>query len=453
MSVTACIYTRLSKAPDGSTEKVERQEEDARQVADRLGWKVGHVYVDNSKSAWRRDVIRKGWEQMLGDLEAGRWDAVVVYHGDRLVRQPRDLERLLSIADERRLRLASVTGDRDLSSADDRFVLRIEAAQACRESDNISRRTSRAKQAAAKKGLPAQGRRRAYGWTADGTELVPHEAAELRSIAERVLLGESMVGIMRDLKDRAVPTVDGGVWRVTTLRDMLSNPRIAGLATYKGEIVGRCHRPAILDEDTWRMLRGIFTLRAGGRHAPREGRYLLSGIARCGTCTGPLYVNRDHGRPLYLCRNDGCTYHVGRDQRQLDEFLTGVVVGMLGTLELHPPTGTGADRLHADLAGLEARRRHLEDELLSTNGRSAALITKAVFQLDERIDALRARIAGMIHQPAAHVRGISRKQWDALPLDRRRAVIRGLVTVVVLPTRTRGGRGGFDPSFVQIQPV
>ncbi|KAB1141601.1 hypothetical protein F7R91_31780 [Streptomyces luteolifulvus] len=54
------------------------------------------------------------------------------------MRQPFDLERLLSVAESRGIRIASPSGARDLDNPDDRFILRIEVAQACRESDNTS---------------------------------------------------------------------------------------------------------------------------------------------------------------------------------------------------------------------------------------------------------------------------------------------------------------------------
>ena len=68
MGQLAAIYCRLSWAPDGSVEKVDRQEEDCRKLAERLDWTVSeeHVYKqDNHASAWKRTRRRKGWEAML----------------------------------------------------------------------------------------------------------------------------------------------------------------------------------------------------------------------------------------------------------------------------------------------------------------------------------------------------------------------------------------------------
>lgn len=49
------------------------------------------------------------------------------------MRQPRDLEELLQIADDHDITLHGQANRRDLSDPDDRFFLRIEVAHACRE--------------------------------------------------------------------------------------------------------------------------------------------------------------------------------------------------------------------------------------------------------------------------------------------------------------------------------
>src|SRR6266705_632727 len=161
---SAGIYCRLSVSPDGSVEKVERQEADCRKLAKRLGWTVHQVYPDNSRSAWQRNRKRPQWEQMLADIKAGRLDGILVYHGDRLIRQPWDLELLLQLADDRRLPLASPQGTRDLSNEDDRFILRIEVAQACKSSADTSRRVKRGIEARAEKGGSGAGSNRPFGY-------------------------------------------------------------------------------------------------------------------------------------------------------------------------------------------------------------------------------------------------------------------------------------------------
>src|SRR5579859_3076293 len=195
--VRAALYCRMSVADMGDVEKVERQEEDCRQVCERMGWEPAEAFVDNNRSAWQINRKRPRWDAMLEGVADGRFDAIVVYHGDRLIRQPFDLEKLLSLASERGIRLASPTGTKNLDSADDRFVLRIEAAQACRESDNISRRTRRAKQARREQGVATLGRTRAFGREADGS-ICEAEAAAIRDVFARLVAGETKSSLWKE---------------------------------------------------------------------------------------------------------------------------------------------------------------------------------------------------------------------------------------------------------------
>ncbi|MGH3926479.1 MAG: recombinase family protein [Pseudonocardiaceae bacterium] len=138
----AAIYCRISRALDEDQTGVDRQERLCREVAERLGLVIvpGCVFVDNNRSAWQRNRHRPGWDGLLEVIRAGRVAHVFVYHPDRLMRQPRDLEELLTLSDEHDITLHGQANCRDLSDADDRFFLRIEVVHACRSSDDTSRR-------------------------------------------------------------------------------------------------------------------------------------------------------------------------------------------------------------------------------------------------------------------------------------------------------------------------
>jgi site-specific DNA recombinase len=114
----AAVYCRISHAGDDDQTGVERQERICREVADRLGLVIepGMVFVDNNRSAWRRNRKRQGWDQMLEAARAGLVRHIVAFHPDRLMRQPKDLEELLSIADDADITLHGQANRRDLSS-------------------------------------------------------------------------------------------------------------------------------------------------------------------------------------------------------------------------------------------------------------------------------------------------------------------------------------------------
>ena len=109
---------------------MERQERMCRDVAERLRLQVatGHAFIDNNRSAWKRDRKRPGWDELMGAIQRGEVSHVIAYHPDRLMRQPADLEELLRLADQNRVTLHGQAGGRDLSDPDDRYILRMEVA-------------------------------------------------------------------------------------------------------------------------------------------------------------------------------------------------------------------------------------------------------------------------------------------------------------------------------------
>src|SRR4051794_22377155 len=90
MTIRAGIYVRISQDRDGSRLGVERQEQDCRTLAARLGWDVGKVYCDNDISAYG-GKRRPQYQELLDDIEAGTIGGVIAWHPDRLHRQPKEL--------------------------------------------------------------------------------------------------------------------------------------------------------------------------------------------------------------------------------------------------------------------------------------------------------------------------------------------------------------------------
>jgi DNA invertase Pin-like site-specific DNA recombinase len=187
----AVIYCRISKARDEDQTGVDRQERLCREVVQRLGLVIvpGGVLVDNNRSAWQRNRTRPGWTALLEAIRAGRVRHVIVYHPDRLMRQPRDLEELLTLSEEHDITLHGQANRRDLSDPDDRFFLRIEVAHACRSSDDTSRRLRDALADRARAGRPHSSGQRPYGYAADAVTVIEPEAVIIREIYARYLEG------------------------------------------------------------------------------------------------------------------------------------------------------------------------------------------------------------------------------------------------------------------------
>lgn len=481
----AGIYCRLSFAPDGSLEKVDRQEVQCRERAVQLGWVISeaHIFKDNSRSAWQRHRKRPGWTALLNALDAGEIDCILVYHGDRLMRQPYDLERLLSIADSKDLRLASVSGVRNLDDPEDRFILRIEVAQACRESDNTSRRVRNGLTVRASKGLSQAGGYRPFGFGVqigirkktdaqtgetvevpvyDVTQHVPEEAAYAAEGVERMLAGQSQIGVVKWLNTKCTTTA-GNPWTTKTWRDYVMSPRIAGLIQHDGVLRKAAWDP-IISEETRQDVLALYERNAKENPYPgRDRKYLLSTVAECGGCGSSMRARPMGGagnprrRTRYTQYNCPVCKKVARKTDHVDAFVDGKVLGLLNDprflTELHALDGDEGKSISAEIAELERRKRQTKEQLDNLAKNPDIDITMALTGLasfDKEIAELRLKLTATAKQRRlARVVGYSWEQWKGEPVNVRSEVVRDLYRVVILPTERRGP--GFDPASVRLE--
>src|SRR5436305_1078316 len=96
MARAAAIYARISSDREGTALGVERQIQDCLALAEQRGWPVAETYIDNDVSAWSGKG-RPAYRRLLQDLKSGARDALIIWHPDRLHRQPRELEEFLDL--------------------------------------------------------------------------------------------------------------------------------------------------------------------------------------------------------------------------------------------------------------------------------------------------------------------------------------------------------------------
>ena len=465
-AIRAGIYCRLSLARDGDTTKVDDQARICRELCQRLGWVLaegcGHpqrngVYADNSRSAWRRDRKRPGWDAMLADVGAGKLGALIVYHGDRLVRQPRDLEDLLDLAHGKGIRLASPTGTRDLDDDEAQFILGIEANMARRESANISRRTKMGIERRRRGGIVNSGGRggRLFGFDTDGVTHFPADRCSLatreevveadivREVYARALAGEGIRHIAAALRKRGITTTAGKPMHPIAVRRILSSPRYAGLMPDGASAAA--WKPIVGRED-WENASALISGRAAmlaPAHTAR--RYLLSGIARCGACGGPMQVLpayvKGTGEQIparYGCLTAPCR-KVFRNLEHLDTYVTVRTVAKLSDKRNPPGRIPSAPGLAAELRALTGERAAIEAAITDhTKGRLHLLLGRL-----DSVDARLAQLRELITADAGarltrgHA-GITEDEFTALPLSVRRALVAACFRVTVLPASRRG---------------
>lgn len=458
----AAIYARISSDPTGDQLGVSRQIEDCLALAQRRGWPVQGRYVDDDRSAYS-GKRRPQYRQLLDDIRRGSIDAVVVWHLDRLHRQPRELEEFFDVCDAAGVSaLASVTGDVDLSTHDGRFMARILGAVARKESDDKSRRIARKHLEMAQTGEWAGGGTRPFGYQADRRSLDPVEARFVGEAATRVLAGESLRSVTADLNARAVPTVHGGSWTTQVVRRLLLSARISGQREHHGQIVGKAQWDAIISTEDTARLRAL--LNDPARRLDRTPRrYLLAGLLRCAHCDAKLISRpRGDGTRRYVCARvpgrAGCG-KIAILAEPLERLVQEAILYRLDTPELadalsgRSSEGKEAARASAEL---EADQRQLE-ELATAYGNR--LITFREYlaarkPIETRIDAARRALArdSKLTAVADYVGdgAALRARWDDLPFSRQRAILAALLDRAVVGAAVRG-RTAFDPS--RITPV
>ncbi|MBV8540278.1 MAG: recombinase family protein [Pseudonocardiales bacterium] len=450
--INAAVYVRISSDVTGEGLGVARQEADCRALAEAKAWTVMEVYRDNDTSAYS-GTRRPGYERLLTDIEAGTVRAVVAWHGDRLHRSPKELERFIDLAERTGLRVETVkAGTIDLSSASGRAVARTLGAWARFESEHKSDRIRRKLTDNAAAGLP-HGGMRPFGWEADRRTIRESEAAVLREAYARVLAGEPIRALVRDFNARGLLNASGRPWRHPTLREVLLHARHAGLRTHNGTVVGDADWPELVAPESWRALTRVLNDPARVTTPGRAGRLnLLSGIATCAVCGASLRVGHSRGVRAYRCTLNGC---VSRTRDLLEQFVTNVMVARLSrpdALSLLAPGDDGGARREAEGAAERVRQR-LDDAAASfaagnLTTRQLEVITS---QLKPELAALEAAAAPPADRSTVLGKLVSTdnvaRVWESTPPDVRRAAIALLMEIKV--GRARRGPG-FDPDTVFI---
>ncbi|HEV7949601.1 MAG TPA: recombinase family protein [Glaciihabitans sp.] len=455
----AAIYARISRDVTGQGLGVERQLADCRDLAAARGWVVAEEYVDNDISAYK-GKLRPSYQRMLEDIAAGRRDAVIVYNTDRLTRRPIELEQFVQICENAGVQqFATVTADINLGNDDGMFMARILAAVAAKESGRKSERQKRKAREIAEAGKPNGGNLRPFGYERDQVTVVESEAVVLRILADRYLAGESLMSLTRWLQDEGVMSVAGLPWRTTTLRQTLTNPRIAGLRAHNGVVVANAVWPAIITPGTHEQLVALFARKKStGKRAPR--RYLLSGLLRCGRCDNKLFSSARQDTRRYVCMSGPDHGGCGKltiVAAPVEEWLAEAVLMRLDSPVMVDALAgrAAADERHtALLKALESDKAQAKElaELWGNKAISTAEWKVARETIEPRIFATERQLsqlagANTLDGVVGHGEEL-RASWESLNLSRQAAIVAAILDYATITPKTTSGRSPVDPNRI-----
>jgi site-specific DNA recombinase len=378
------LYCRVSQDRDGTEKSVDDQEAVGRGWVEAAGAVVADIYRDADRSASRFATReREEFTRLRHDIEAGKLDMVWFWE---LSRSQRKLGVFADLRDLcRNQGVAWVIRDRvyDPHSYADMMTLGMLSVIGENESELTSERVRRGQASSATAGRPhgktPYGYRRDYDratrrflrqepniWDDDGQAKEASPAWVVREIFARFAAGTGIHGIAQDLNDRGIPAPAGGRWVQPTIRQMLLSPTYIARRVYQGEIVEGVTPlwDPLVDEETFWTCRRILSDPRRTTTRPSRARHLLSYLARCGECGGPLNLRpngREHGYDYqhYTCY-DGCGISIA--QARLDDYVEEVIVRWLsspavfadltqgGDSEAAAQARADAEQLRADLA-------------------------------------------------------------------------------------------------------
>lgn len=416
------IYARISDDTEGRAAGVTRQIEDCTTLAQRTDWPLAPIepFVDNDISASTRSKKRRpAYERLLELVELGEIDGIIYYSNSRLTRRPREFEDIIELVERTGVHLNSVVSVRaDLSTADGRQIARWQAAADAAEAERTSERVTRAFVQRRGNGKPNPSSR-AFGFETGGMEIRESEAALIREAADRVINeGWSLGMVVRDWNERKIPTVrkaDG--WSRMTVRRTLTNPRVAGLISHHGEILGEGKFGAILTREQQEQVEAICASRRRGNTTSfKERKHVLAGFLVCGRCGRPMKVNGlfdtsgDYRKDSFvICSPSqyGCG-KVKRNLRHLESYLDGVVRAYV---DMATPAGDGGIP-----EAMLAQAEDLQTQLAEVTSEIADL--QAAFKAQQiRFKDYNAALSTLRDREEATIRALRNLESDAQMVD------------------------------------
>lgn len=227
------IYARVSSNTMNQLESLKAQVSGLTKfVSGHNNWKLVDIHIDIASA--KKDSARPAFHQMIEECKAGLTDIVVVKSISRLGRDTVEVLDAINTLKEADVRI--IFRQEELDTLTVGSSLLIFTIEACTQAENETRSANikwGIKQRA-KNGSLGFYRRKCYGYDKDKNgELVINEeqAVIVRLIFDLYLGGKSILGIVKELKERGIKSPTGkDNWPKRSIEEMLSNEKYIGIS-------------------------------------------------------------------------------------------------------------------------------------------------------------------------------------------------------------------------------
>ena len=328
--INAGLYIRVSterQAKEGYS--VPAQKQNLSSFAKQQGWNIYDIYADEGISA-KNIQDRPEVKRLIDDIKQNKLDVVILYKFDRLTRDSRDTEDIISLIQTFGIQVFTLSGGTvDVSTATGRFAIRINGAVAQLEREQTIERVRFAFKQKVSQGYTLASQTTCYGYDRKKHEkemtINSNEAKVVKRIFRMYNDGSTFTEIAHILNAEKVPTKNKGkklkkvnsdeyyevnsVWQPKTIRLILTNPVYIGKVRYH---IGKpdyfeadgLHKP-LITEKAWNKTQARVNKikHVSKTNLPREDVYYC-GTLVCGICGHKLTTNRTK-----KTRKDGTFYY------------------------------------------------------------------------------------------------------------------------------------------------
>ena len=227
------IYARVSSNTMDQLESLKAQISGLTKfVSGHNNWKLVDIHIDIASA--KKDSARPAFHQMIEECKAGLTDIVVVKSISRLGRDTVEVLDAINTLRDSQVRI--IFKQEELDTLTVGSSLLISTIEACPQAENETRSDNikwGIKQRASNGSLGFY-RRKCYGYDKDenGDLVINKEQAEVvKLIFDLYLGGKSILGIVKELKDRNIKSPTGkDNWPKRSVEEMLSNEKYIGIA-------------------------------------------------------------------------------------------------------------------------------------------------------------------------------------------------------------------------------
>lgn len=227
------IYARVSSNTMDQLESLKAQISGLTKfVSGHNNWKLVDIHIDIASA--KKDSARPAFHQMIEECKAGLTDIVVVKSISRLGRDTVEVLDAINTLRDSQVRI--IFKQEELDTLTVGSSLLISTIEACTQAENETRSDNikwGIKQRASNGSLGFY-RRKCYGYdkNENGDLVINKEQAEVvKLIFDLYLGGKSILGIVKELKDRNIKSPTGkDNWPKRSVEEMLSNEKYIGIA-------------------------------------------------------------------------------------------------------------------------------------------------------------------------------------------------------------------------------